>query len=251
MYYLLKISNLKSPIRIGLIALVAILIAIGIRFRFQLSSFANHLGVFTRPRVCATTDGSILFFNTVEGDLFRLDRGTDGLTQLTFTDEIEEYPALSPSEQHLVYTSTSETTEGSIYLRSLVSNVTTRLTNEIDCRDIAPAFSPDGSRIAFARSHLYRKYSLGGMKWDCWDIYLVNTDGSNLKRLSNENYYDISRVEFSSDGEAIYYSAVARDASNSEEFDQRIKVFAIKLNNGTEIIDSVADHIPQKSKAEG
>jgi Tol biopolymer transport system component len=42
-----------------------------------------------------------------------------------------------------------------------------------DSRDTSPAWSPDGQRIAFVRR-----------QHDHWEVYVVNADGRNLRRLT-------------------------------------------------------------------
>jgi TolB protein len=43
-----------------------------------------------------------------------------------------------------------------------------------DSRDTSPAWSPDGQQVAFVRR-----------QHDHWEIYAVNADGSNLRRLTS------------------------------------------------------------------
>lgn len=59
--------------------------------------------------------------------------------------------------------------------------------------DVAPAISPDGQQIAFMSNR-------GGN----WDIYLVNTDGSDLRPLT-ENLAEDGLPAWSPDGEAIAF----------------------------------------------
>jgi dipeptidyl aminopeptidase/acylaminoacyl peptidase len=59
---------------------------------------------------------------------------------------------------------------------------------------IFPVFSPDGERIAFS----------GGDRKEYLNIYLMDKDGGNLKRLTFASAYDLSPV-FSHDGQRIYF----------------------------------------------
>ena len=54
----------------------------------------------------------------------------------------------------------------------------TRLTNNA-AQDIEPAWSPDGSKIAFASN-----------RDGNWGVYSMNADGSSLTRLTNESDTD-------------------------------------------------------------
>ena len=64
-------------------------------------------------------------------------------------------------------------------------------------RAVHPDFSPDGSKIAFVREELGNK-----------DIYIINADGSNLKRLTGSEEFDQSYApRWSRDGRKIAYSS--------------------------------------------
>jgi Tol biopolymer transport system component len=62
------------------------------------------------------------------------------------------------------------------------------------------SWSPDGSVIAFSGG----KVNLNGESSIKRDIYLVNANGSNLRRLTHVR--DASRPVFSSDGQSIYFA---------------------------------------------
>ncbi len=83
------------------------------------------------------------------------------------------------------------------------------LTSDPHVSDWSPAFSQDGSEIVFARAHSNRAYSLGGSVWDAWDIYIMKSDGTHLRRITREKYYRLESACFSSDGKSVLYSAAA------------------------------------------
>lgn len=58
-----------------------------------------------------------------------------------------------------------------------------------------PALSPDGTRIAFA-----------GRTTNNWDVYLINADGSGLKRLTNSTARDFN-PSWSEDNRSVFFQS--------------------------------------------
>jgi Tol biopolymer transport system component len=48
---------------------------------------------------------------------------------------------------------------------------------------------------------------MGGMTWDSWDLYVMATDGSNVLRITNEEYGSLTPPHFGIDGQTIYFSS--------------------------------------------
>lgn len=72
------------------------------------------------------------------------------LSQITFTEAIEQYPAWSPSNDEFAF-SREDAGIRSIYVKNLSSGEERRLTSG-NHDDIQPAWSPDGKTILFVRS---------------------------------------------------------------------------------------------------
>jgi Tol biopolymer transport system component len=49
---------------------------------------------------------------------------------------------------------------------------------------------------------------MGGWTWDDWDVYVVNPDGSGLRRVTTEKHYQLRWPRFTADGKRIYYSTI-------------------------------------------
>ena len=98
----------------------------------------------------------------------------------------------------------------SLYVFDLTTGRLRRLTAPLKCgqactpdvapEDLAPAWSPDGSRIAFARA---LQGCLGGCPTE---LYIVNADGTGLRRLSSVSGFG-PYLLWSPDGRTITYSA--------------------------------------------
>jgi hypothetical protein len=79
------------------------------------------------------------------------------------------------------------------------------LTDSPDVDDIAPAWSPDTTKIAFASDQ----------EGDELDIFVMNADGSNPDNLTNNPEWVDTTPTWSSDGRYIAFRS-ARDLANSE-----------------------------------
>lgn len=107
-----------------------------------------------------------------------------------------------------------------IYIYNFSTGERRRLTynNRIDS---GATFSPDGSKIIFWRAQRYPFSLFGhalGSNYDL-DIFMINTDGTNEKRITFEKYdlrlfILISPPVFSPDGKKIVFSAYPRDGTN-------------------------------------
>ena len=72
---------------------------------------------------------------------------------------------------------------------------------DVDGTDLGPAWSPDGSRIAFAREGRPAKAATGNT-----DIYVVNADGTDVVRLTDDPMMEYAPT-WSPDGSRIAFAA--------------------------------------------
>ncbi len=73
-------------------------------------------------------------------------------------------------------------------------------------RDVGPAWSPDGAKIAFSKE-------VGLSDFDHWEIYVMNADGSGVTRLSDGEHYDAGPLSWSPDGTRLAFNSDG-DGSN-------------------------------------
>lgn len=105
----------------------------------------------------------------------------------------------SPDGSRLIYMSGVSGTYG-IYTANPDGTDEQRLTNTA-AGELFPAFSPDGTRIAYA--------SAGGASpadMTRWDIYVMYSDGSGITRLTDNEAYD-SYPKWSPDGSRIAFGS--------------------------------------------
>ena len=101
-----------------------------------------------------------------------------------------------------------------IYVMNADGSNPRRLTNNRGW-DFAPAWSPDGKRIAFVSDrdgHVHAKHG-----WSTNEIYVMDTDGGNQQNLTNDPHDDRS-PSWSPDGKRIVFSA-NRNWDNPQSID--------------------------------
>jgi WD40-like Beta Propeller Repeat len=128
-------------------------------------------------------DGRRIVFSAVDGDLYLFHLESQNVEELIRTNEIDSAPAFAPDCRSIVFTVTGRDDKSNLAILALDHKRGRIVTNQEGTADSSPAFSRDGKQITFVRAHRYRRYSMGGMTWDDYDIYVANDDGSNVPRL--------------------------------------------------------------------
>ncbi len=109
-------------------------------------------------------------------------------------------PRVSPDGQQIVYCAMDrKTTNFKIWLIQADGTGETQITTDVECSDLHPSWSPDGSKIVYA-SDIGRD-SNGKRNFDIW---IMNADGGGKTQLTTNGSTDLMPV-FSPDGEHIYF----------------------------------------------
>ena len=137
--------------------------------------------------VWAPDDRSIVFTSDREGsaDLFRVNPDGSGLDRLTDDPAYDDQAAFSPDGRRLVFVSSRDGGFAHLWTMDLQTRRATRLTSG-DGGDFRPSWSPDGAWIAFS-SDRGSTLPFAHGRWEhlqIVDLYVVRTDGSGLKRIS-------------------------------------------------------------------
>ncbi len=209
-------------------------------------------------------------------DLYALDLKREAPPRLlTESPAMEDAPAFSPDGRRLAFVSTRDN-NAEIYSMvfdperpgSLVKavNLTRHSTG-----DFNPAFSPDGRSIAFSSDrNSPQKFSPPGTKES--DIYVMDADGSNVRRLTSVKGWDGSPA-WSADGQTIYFYSeregglriwrMKPDGSDQQAVsasgtkalspaltrDGRI-AFAADIDNRWQIVSTAADGTGQRAESD-
>ncbi len=119
--------------------------------------------------------------------------GTGNLRRVTMTAEGADFdPHLDPTGKLLAYASTRHRDTADIYIKRVGAAAVTQVTND-PANDVMPAFSPDGSKIAFASDRAGN-----------WDIYVMDAAGGKPIQITSDPTHDI-HPSFSPDGTQLVY----------------------------------------------
>ena len=129
--------------------------------------------------------------------------GINGKNQRRLTNNpgIDWHPSWSPDGKRIVFSSGRHGPD-EIYVMDADGHNPQRLTNNgHDDRD--PSWSPDGKQIAFSSSRAHPHVIQG---WFTSEIYVMDADGNNPQRLTNNGHDDYS-PSWSPDGKRIIFSS--------------------------------------------
>ena len=162
-------------------------------FRKMTHKFADEV-VYRFSGALGIADSRIAFTSKVKGnkELFIMDYDGHNLQQVTKVNSIIMSPEWAPTGDKLLFVS-FHVKRPAIYILDLRSGKITALGNKTGQSQSAPAWSPDGKTIAFTQA-------TDGNS----DIYTVNVDGTNLKRLTNTDSIETSPT-WSPDGKKIAF----------------------------------------------
>jgi len=192
-------------------------------------------------RFAISPDGRSIVFSTprTQGDLWELEPDNHKLVQVTNEHTYHGWPVFSPMGRMLVF---SKQTTGGTGLNLYVTDSHGRgpkALTEGDYYDMGPAFSYDETRVFFFRANRRRAYSLGGETWTDWDLYVVNLDGHDIQRLTNEHYYIADPPHPTAKGEIIFAAMTNADEDQMTLyiFDRNSKPTVRRLEKGAETRD--------------
>ena len=146
-----------------------------------------------QPLPAELSSGRLLAYGPLSDDYLNYDNygsfiiNMDGSIKRTVNRST--YPSLSPDLHYLAFGG-----EDGLYLIDLTNGSQALIPNTTPADGI-PLWSPDGTRIAFWRS-------------DDLDLYVINPDGSHLRRVINKNG-DEQLVGWTADGTGLYYGVNA------------------------------------------
>jgi len=152
--------------------------------------------------------GKVAFSSKRDGHYETYLMNADGSNQTNLTNigpSWDEYPAWSPDGRQIAFTSDRDNVYCQIYVMNSNGSAVRRLTHTLGVADNwAPVWSPDGTKIAFTSNRDGNP-----------EIYVMNSDGTNPVRLTNNPSWDLDSA-WSPDGSKIAF-VTNRDYVNDLE----------------------------------
>lgn len=125
-----------------------------------------------------------------------------------FTNSVsgfEGIPSFSPDGKRIVYSYAAPKGESRIVMANVDGSVLPSWPASIT-DDFDPSFSPDDKAIIFSRSGFYGHYSpIARPAQHEWNFYAGEIDGTNVRRLTEESFYMVSRPSISPDGKTMLF----------------------------------------------
>ena len=151
-------------------------------------------------------------------DIYRIQKDGSDLTKLTSSPGKDFDPVYSPDGSKIVFAridSGKYSDPANLYIMNSDGSNVIRLISGF-FHERSPTFSPDGQRIYFVRAKWFGHYSpMVSSSWKKQDICSIGVDGSDLKVITDESFYAISRLSISSDSKKILASLIIHKEPDS------------------------------------
>ena len=155
----------------------------------KINKLTDHLAEDFQPSF--SQDGNNIVFTSgrdrsaSEADIYIKDLDINNILRLTYEPVNDCNPHWSPDGTQIVFQHHTLGYDADIHIMNADGSNLRNLTNN-EYSDVEPYWSPDGNYIVFSSN---RDGISEGVSYS-YEIYIINTDGSNLRRLTNNSIDD-------------------------------------------------------------
>jgi Tol biopolymer transport system component len=187
-------------------------------------------------------DGRWVVFTSERGgsaDIFRARVDGTAVERLTDSPAFDDQAALSPDNRSVAFVSTRGDGSTDIYILDLGSRQIRNLTNAPG-GDFRPSWSPDGRTIAFSSERgtgfPHQGFPEPAGRWEhvqAASVYLINTDGTGLRKLTTDPAMMAGSPKWSSDGSKIvFYEMPVRGTVQARFGGEASSIVSVDLATG-------------------
>ncbi|MCB0167289.1 MAG: PD40 domain-containing protein [Anaerolineae bacterium] len=155
------------------------------------------------------------------------------LKRLTYNSEFDFYPAWSTDGKKIAFSRRSQAGNYDIYVMDANGKNQKNLTNTPTIDEVVPAWSPDGQKFAVS-SCPNGDFDFDAEEYNCLEIYVMDADGSNKMRLTDDNGQEDYGPTWSPDGQKIAFGT-------NRDGNREIYVMDADGNNETNLTNHPAD----------
>jgi Tol biopolymer transport system component len=155
--------------------------------------------------------------------IYKVPIDTGIATRLTDAKDGEENsPSFSADGKRIAYSYEPGDHRRSRIVIANVDGSDARQWSPSNVADLSPVLSPDNATIVFSRADFYGSYSpIAQPHPHGWNFFAANLDGTNVRQLTTEHFYIVSRPAVSSDGKNMVV------VTEGLETDQQIAIYSI------------------------
>ena len=194
--------------------------------------------------ISLSPDGKIIAVEFKKGSsafIYKVSVDTGRATRLTNAKAgYESSPAFSADGKRIAFTYWPEggSRSGIVLVNTDGSGIQQWSPTEVDA--FSPVLSADNKTIVFCRSAYYGSYSpIAQPHLHAWRFYASDLDGSNVRQLTNESFYNAGPATLSPDGNSM--------AVMTEGFDAGRQIAIYSLARPGSPTRSLKPHVPKET----
>jgi Tol biopolymer transport system component len=194
--------------------------------------------------VAISPDGKLIAVDFGKGGasfIYRIIVETGIATRLTDAKTgAESGPAFSPDGKRIAYSYSPGNGAHSTIVVGNVDGSGLHSWPSSGGNDYWPVFSSDSKAIVFGRSGYYGNYSPIAQPYPhAWNFYTSNSDGTNVRQLTNESFYMASPPSVSPDGQGMVVV--------TEDLDTPQKIAVYSLDHPGKPLLTLRPHVPKEA----
>ncbi|MBT8265492.1 MAG: PD40 domain-containing protein, partial [Bacteroidia bacterium] len=167
----------------------------------QLKNITNNDSMDFSPS-WSRNKNELYFYSKRDGntEIYSINLNDEKVSRLSDHPAVDVLPAISPDGNTIVFMSDRNSLSRCVFTMNKDGSNVKALTDNAAYEE-SPSWSPDGKEILFTRQLRHPSDTTHAANGE---IHIMNSDGSNLRRLTNKDGYD-SGAQFSPDGKKIAF----------------------------------------------